>query len=120
MKKIGSKRIINNKALCLVPKEIEIKMQLEEIGASLKNHPELFQIYSYSFGDEEITSVAELCILEPEEIQEYIEFKLEKEEWKKWRESRQSYSFTTNVECKKEDIKKLFGKISKVYIGESK
>lgn len=119
MKRVGSRRmLISNKEHCLVPKEIEIKIQLEEVGVALKDHPELFQIRSHFIDDGKEINEVELCILEPEEIKDYLEFLSEREEWRKWKESR-TICFSTQAEIKKEDAEKIFGPISKVYIGES-
>ena len=59
-------------------------------------------------------SVVELWVLEPEERKDYLEYMLEKEEWKKWRKSRISHTFSVEAKCDKSDVEKLFGTISKV------
>ncbi|MBO5700341.1 MAG: hypothetical protein J6R57_02855 [Bacteroidales bacterium] len=116
MKKIVSQ--VNEDIIPLQHEEIIFRKQRGMIAALLAEDGRLFCQNIQKQKSDKYVSEVELWVLEPEEIQEYIEYTHEKKEWKEWRENRQSYNFSLTAKCEKEDVDKLFGPISKVYIGE--
>ena len=117
MKKIVSQ--VNEDIIPLQHEEIIFRKQRGMIAALLAEDGRLFCQNIQKQKSDKYVSEVELWVLEPEEIQEYIEYTREKKEWKEWRENRKSYNFSLTAKCEKEDADKLFGPISKVYIGES-
>lgn len=113
MKKIGSK--VNESDFPLQHKEIILRKQRALISKLLSECDDLF-FQNFTENGKKFTSSVELYVLEPEEVQDYIEFSIEREEWKKWRDSKKSISFTVESKIDEFDEKKIFNEITKLYV----